>query len=213
MGPCRALLFGVGLSICAQAAWAQDHRRVEFDIAAQAVDGALDKFAAATGFQVFYQTALTAGHQSQSVKGMFDPAAALSLLLQGSGLTAQFIGHDTITIAQTEDIGPVLLSAKRAALVYYGVIQAAVTAALCQSTNTRPGSYRVAIQYWIGPSGGVSRVRLIGSSGDGARDDAIVRAMQMVVLQPQLSQLPQPVTLAIEPDQRGGPAACVADQR
>ena len=89
---CRALLFGVGLSICAQAAWAQDHRRVEFDIAAQAIDGALDKFAAATGFQVFYETALTAGHQSQSIKGMFDPAAALSLLLEGSGLTAKFIG-------------------------------------------------------------------------------------------------------------------------
>ena len=136
-----------------------------------------------------------------------------SLLLQGSGLTAQFIGHDTITIAQTEDIGPVLLSAKRAALVYYGVIQAAVTAALCQSTNTRPGSYRVAIQYWIGPAGGVSRVQLIGSSGDGARDDAIIRAIQMVVLQPELSQLPQPVTLAIEPGERGGSAACVADQR
>ena len=82
---CRALLFGVGLSICAQAAWAQDHRRVEFDIAAQAIDGALDKFAAATGFQVFYQTALTAGHQSQSVKGMFDPTAALQLAVARIG--------------------------------------------------------------------------------------------------------------------------------
>jgi hypothetical protein len=210
---CRALLFGVGLSICAQAAWAQDHRRVEFDIAAQAIDGALDRFAAASGFQVFYETALTAGHHSQSIKGMFDATAALHLLLEGSGLTGKFIGPNTITITRASDIGPALLSAKRAALAYYGVIQAAVTAALCQSTNTRPGSYRVAIQYWIGPAGGVSRVRLIGSSGDGARDDAIIRAIQMVVLQPELSQLPQPVTLAIEPGERGGSAACVADQR
>ncbi|MFZ0836074.1 MAG: TonB C-terminal domain-containing protein, partial [Xanthobacteraceae bacterium] len=153
-----------------------------------------------------------AGHHSQSIKGVFDPTAALHLLLEGSGLTGKFIGPNTITITQTAEIGPALLSAK-AALAYYGVIQAAVTAALCQSTNTRPGSYRVAIQYWIGPAGGVSRVRLIGSSGDGARDDAIIRAIQMVVLQPELSQLPQPVTLAIEPGERGGSAACVADQR
>ena len=211
---CRALLFGVGLSICAQAAWAQDHRRVEFDIAAQAIDGALDKFAAATGFQVFYQTALTAGHQSQSIKGMFDPTAALQPAVARIGPNRP-IHRPTIRLRsrRQNDIGPALLSAKRAALVYYGVIQAAVTAALCQSTNTRPGSYRVAIQYWIGPAGGVSRVRLIGSSGDGARDDAIIRAIQMVVLQPELSQLPQPVTLAIEPGERGGSAACVADQR
>jgi Secretin and TonB N terminus short domain/TonB C terminal len=210
---CCALLFGVGLSICVHPALAQDLQRVEFDIPAQAIDGALDRFAAASGFQVFYETALTAGHHSQSIKGVFDPAAALHLLLEGSGLTGKFIGPNTITITQTAEIGPALLSAKRAALAYYGVIQAAVTAALCQSTNTRPGSYRVAIQYWIGSSGEVSRVRLIGSSGDGARDDAIIRAIQMVVLQPQLSQLPQPVTLAIEPGERGGSAACVADQR
>ncbi len=213
MRPCSALLFGVGLSICVHAALAQDLRRVEFDIPAQAIDGALDRFAAASGFQVFYETALTAGHHSQSIKGVFDPPAALRLLLEGSGLSAHFIGPDTITIAQTSDIDPALLNAKRAALAHYGVMQAAVTAALCQNTNTRPGSYRIAMQYWIGPSGVISRVRLIGSSGDGARDDAIIRAMQMVVLQPQLSQLPQPVTLAIEPGDRGGPAACVADQR
>ena len=113
---CRALLFGVGLSICAQAAWAQDHRRVEFDIAAQAIDGALDRFAAASGFQVFYETALTAGHHSQSIKGMFDATAALHLLLEGSGLTGKFIGPNTITITRASDIGPALLSAASGAV-------------------------------------------------------------------------------------------------
>jgi secretin/TonB-like protein/TonB-like protein len=206
---CRALLFGLGLSISAfaHAVLAQE-RRTEFDIPAQAIDKALDGFGAASGFQVFYETALTAGRRSQPVKGTFDPTTALQLLLEGSGLTGRVIAADTITIVQANVIGPEQLQAKRAAFAYYGVMQAAVTAALCQSPETRPGPYRIAMQYWIDLSGQILRVRLIGSSGNEARDDAIVRAMQAVVLQPAASQLPQPVTLAIEPDEGGTPGIC-----
>lgn len=206
---CRALLFGFGLAIVAQAAPAQD-RRAEFDIAPQALDKALDRFGDASGFQIFYETALTAGRWSRPVKGTFNPEAALRVLLDGSGLAGRVIAANTITIVQADDLGPELLQAKRAAVAYYGVMQAAVTAALCQDAETRPGSYRVAMQYWIGPTGQVSRVRLIGSSGSGARDDAIVRAMHAVVLRPLPSNVPQPVTLAIEPAERAD--ACAPDR-
>lgn len=214
---CGALLFGLGLSASVQAASAQaipakavlaEDQRAEFDIPTQAIDKALDRFGAITGFQVFYEAGLTAGRQSRSVKGAFDPAAALRRLLDGSGLTARVIAARTITIVQADEIGTELHRAKRAALASYGVMQAAVTAALCQNTETRPGAYRITMQYWIDPSGQVSRVRLIGSSGNQARDDAIVRVLQTVVLQLQPAQMPQPVTLAIEPGEQGGAAAC-----
>jgi hypothetical protein len=208
---CRALLFGLAVSFFAKAALANDHR-VEFDIPAQPLDRALDAFGATSGFQIFYETALTAGLRSRPVQGVFNPEEALRLLLQGSDLASRTIAANTITIVQSNDMSPEVLQAKRAAVAYYGVMQAAIMTALCQSTKTRPGTYRAAMQYWVAPSGQVSRVRLIGPSGDRPRDEAIIRAMQTVVLRSFPSNLPQPVTLAIEPSRLGGDTLCAPNR-
>ncbi|MFH0297634.1 TonB family protein [Bradyrhizobium sp. 31Argb] len=206
---CGTLVFV--LSLCAQTTAAQE-RRIEFNIPAQAIDKALDAFGAISGFQIFYETALTAGRQSKAVNGVFARETALRLLLEGSNLTAHIIAADTITIAPSNTTNADLHQAKRAAVSYYGFMQAGIMSALCRSATTRPGTYRLAMEYWIDASGRITELRVIRSSGDQQRDGAIAQAIRTVVFQPPLVDIPQPVTLAIEPSPPQDLAGCMPDR-
>jgi len=64
---------------------------IDFDIAAQPLDKALDAFGNASGIQIFYETSVTAGHRSTAVKGTLAPMTALRTLLRETGLTARVI--------------------------------------------------------------------------------------------------------------------------
>jgi TonB family protein len=193
-----ALLFGVGLFSSAQPAVAQDNQ-IAFDIPSQPLDDALDSFGVVTGLQVFYETAVTAGLKSNAVKGEYDTATALSILLRGSELQARVLAPSTITIEQADAGAPGLQEAKRASLPYYGSIQTSIMHALCQSPATRPGTYQIALQYWVDETGRVARSRLLASSGDAQRDAAIVRVVSSTVFNAQASKVPQPVTFAVVP--------------
>jgi hypothetical protein len=203
---CCALLFSFAIS--AELAVAQE-QRIDFNIVTQPLDEALDAFGAVTGFQIFYETALTSGRRSREVKGVLDRETALRVLLSGSGLTARTIATRTITIAPLDDAGADLQQAKRASVAYYGFMQASIMRVLCQSPETGPGAYRATMQYWIDGSGRATQFRLIASSGDADRDIAIKRAIQTIVFQPPLRTMPQPITLAIEPSPREELAGCV----
>ena len=176
---------------------------IVFDIPAQPLDQALDAFGAATGLQVFYENSLTSGRRSTAVKGTFEAEPALQMLLRGSGLMARVIAPGTISVAAPDSVGGNSLAtqqAEEAYRPYYGFLQAGVMKALCRRVETRPGKYHNALQYWIDPRGRIARVKLIGFSGNDGSDGAIIDAMQAVVLPPP-GDMPQPVTMAIEPIQ------------
>jgi hypothetical protein len=188
---------------------------IPLDIPAQPLDQALDAFGAASGLQIFYESGLTAGRHSTALKGTFDPQVALRVLLQGSDLTARVIAVGTISVAKLRDAD--VAEAKRQAeanyLPYYGMLQAGVMKALCIRAETRPGNYHIALQYWIDVGGKVARVRLIGSSGANERDAAIIEALRGLILSPP-GDVPQPVTMAIEPVQQGScPGAMIEGAR
>jgi hypothetical protein len=176
---------------------------IVFDIPAQPLDQALDTFSAASGLQVFYENSLTSGRHSAPVKGVFEAERALRRLLWGSGVTARVIAPGTISLAAPDNAGAASLpqqQADPAYLSYYGSLQASVMKALCGRTETRPGNYHIALQYWIDRRGRIARFKLIGSSGSDERDAAIIGAVQGLVLPPP-GDMPQPVTMAIEPTQ------------
>lgn len=97
-----ALLASVAFSSSsASMVWAAEAvqtRQQSFDIAQQSLPQALDAFARASGWQVGYTSALTAGLSSRVVSGVLDPAQALTQLLQGTGLTWRSIGANTVTL-------------------------------------------------------------------------------------------------------------------
>jgi hypothetical protein len=184
---------------------------INFDIPAQSLDEALNAFSAASRVQVFYENSLTEGRRSTEVKGVFELQTALRLLLFGSGLTVRIIAANTFSIAKpqvAEAPDPAERQAKRAYVPYYGLLQAGVVKALCASVATRPGDYSVALQYSLNPSGRVERLKLIRSSGNGKRDAAIIGALQNIMLLPP-GDMPQPVTIAIEPTPPEALAGCV----
>lgn len=193
---CLALVLKASIQIALGA-----EQLVDFDIPAQPLDQALNSFGEASGLQIFYETAPTTGHLSKSVRGRFDRETALQLLLQGSDLAGRLIAPGTISIVPLgKEADASLVEMKRAVVRYYGVMQEDIMAALCRDALTRPATYRVVLQYWIAPSGQIARVKLIGSSGDPERDDAVVRAIRSVTFDVPFQNVPQPVTLAIEPD-------------
>jgi hypothetical protein len=172
---------------------------VAYDIPAQALDSALETYIRVSGAQVFYETALTAGRRSAEVKGRFAPDAALRVLLMGTGLVGRLTDVDAFSIvpANKQHAGaPVTTFARDSRFV--NALQAKVLKALCGNSQTRPGSYKIAFELWIGPAGRIQSSALVGSTGDAARDAALITALQDLAVDEALPiGLPQPIIMSI----------------
>lgn len=189
------------LLVLVAAATATAHEAVErdYDIPAQPLEAALKAYTVVSGAQLLYETALTAGRRSSEVKGRLGSDSALQALLAGSGLTGRRTDVDAFIIVPVpaEQAGgslPVVAPDAR----FLGALQTGVVDALCRNPQTRPGAYRIALELWVAPSGRVQRAGLIGSTGDGVRDAALISALQSatIPLAPP-SGVPQPFVLAI----------------
>jgi hypothetical protein len=172
-----------------------------YDIPAQALDSALGAYIRTSGAQVLYENSLTVGRLSGAVNGSFTPEAALGSLLSGTGLIGRRADVDAfiITVAPQDQSGPPLAPVARDNR-FAGALQSGVLGALCNNPQTRPGDYRIALELWLSPAGVVQRVAFIGSTGDAARDVALVRALQGVVISaPMPAGTPQPLVLTVAP--------------
>lgn len=193
------------------AAWAQTSAsdRVAFDIPSQPLVSALEHYGASAGRELLYDAKLAPGRVSTKVQGEFSLTQALRLLLEGTGLVANFATDTAIVImpAQQPRSRPAAASMpvfrdpqKSMVGAYYGVLQNRIKETFCAKAVLLPGQYRIAVQVWVGTGGHVARIGLLGSSGDPARDDAIaatLRVMDVGVAPP--AGLEQPFTLVIRP--------------
>jgi TonB family protein len=213
-----AVWLGVSVGLNSVASLAQQGSgaaRVEFDIAAQPLDQALETYMQATGLQVLYRSDLTASLTSNVVRGRLEPREALHQLLTGTGLTARYTAEGAFTVVATAVGGARDAMPSPGRLVadyesYLGYVQQQIIASLCRNTATRLGQYRAALQFTIGPSGNLEDASLIGSTGDAARDGTIARVLQTVAVDAAPpAQMPQPVTMLIVPRQDGRPDECL----
>jgi iron complex outermembrane receptor protein len=69
---------------------------VEIDAGNAAVT--LGEFIRQTGLQVLFETDAIRSHTTRAVRGQFDAAEALHLMLEGSGLIFEFINERTIAV-------------------------------------------------------------------------------------------------------------------
>lgn len=192
-----------------QAAALGSHRdtgRVEFDIGAEPLANALERFMSATSIAVVVDSDLLAGRRSAPLEGSYAPEAALRAMLSGTGLNVEAIGPGAFTLLPpSTGIRPLPRH-----LQYAAAIQSAVTAALCQQSDTRLMQYRTVLRLWLDPAGAVTHVELASSTGVPSFDTTIVATLQDVeVGLPRPDGLPQPVKLAILPD--GSGASVCAD--
>lgn len=95
-------------------AHAQTQQRIS--IPAQALDTALHTLMDTTGLQITYSSTLSAGKRSSAVSGEMSPTAALSRLLEGTGLSYRQTGSGAFTLEETPrtaDAGTIQLGTLR----------------------------------------------------------------------------------------------------
>ena len=187
------------------------------NLPAQDLEHALQAYSRATGMAVLVDRELTRGRRSIAVRGRFTAQDALAMLLTGSGLMARYARSDAFTLQApqvsppTTPRGAAARSAARINNSYASALQQAIETSLCRSPLTRPGSFRALVQVWVNPDGVIEHSRLVSSSGDEQRDEALVRSLSAArVERPAPSSLRQPVTLLLMPDTTGTRMDCTA---
>jgi hypothetical protein len=193
---------------------------VSFDIPEQSLASALDSYSARTGIVGLYHGQLALGRKSMAVVGRFTPATALTLLLQNSGLEAEYAAPGAFAVVPAHGGRRSTVTADsvaRAAVSqldltqrsYSGLLQERINDALCENTLTRPGDYRVAVNFRVGSAGDVTDFSLLGSSGDTRRDHAIQHGLQALHIgRVPPAHMPQPFTMVVLPASSGGTVDC-----
>ncbi|MDI4236715.1 secretin and TonB N-terminal domain-containing protein [Bradyrhizobium sp. Arg237L] len=175
---------------------------VAFDLPAQALASAIEAYSVVSGWQVIYDASLAAGRRSASVNGRYAPAAALRMLLAGTGLVADFLAADgAMLVPDPAATPPAPLAPAPHIRDYYGRIQASLKRAFCADARIRAGGYRIAIGFWIGSQGAVTRVASLGSTGHDGADAAFDRAVRRLSIgQSPPAGFEQPVVILVTPD-------------
>lgn len=191
-----------------------------FDIPQQSLAAALDSYSATTGIVGLYRAQLAIGRRSKPLAGRYTPDIALTLLLNDTGLTAQYASADAFTLVPTREerrsLKPVAAIARAAVAQqdvmqrdYSTLLQDRISAALCATGVTRPGDYRVALSFRVESTGEIEQFSLLGSSGDIGRDDAISTVLRNLVIgRPAPSHMSQPFTMVVLPASSGGTVDC-----
>jgi secretin/TonB-like protein/TonB-like protein len=204
------LLFGLGADIHMSTAVAQETRLV-FNIPAQALETALEAYGGISGRDVLYHSNLAAGRRSNAVLGRFSPDAALTILLEGTGLSVRYETSGSYILQPTQAAADPPLPPNVGQ--YYARIQTALRTALCDDNGVRPGAYRVAVRLWIDPEGSVLRYERLSSAGGPDLNDGIDRKLRNLrVGAPPPTGLAQPTTIVILPQADGVTVGCDAHE-
>lgn len=173
---------------------------VRFDIPAQPLSDALYLYSSVTDIEILVPAEMLVRRRSSGITGLLLPADALRALLAGTGLVPRSAGASAFTLVPaTPDAMGTAAHIPRYPQ-YSAALQAAVTSALCRLRETRPGGYRAAARLWVGPSGAVTRVGFLGTTGDADRDAMLAGLLaRLVISEPPPANLPQPTTVVVLP--------------
>jgi hypothetical protein len=210
---CFSLLFALA-PIAGRADGTQAGALVAFDIPAQALSQALNVYGQVTGMSVLVDHSLTAKRSSTAVKGILTPDEALHILITGTGLSVRYASDYAFTLEASASDAPAFQSVTQGEPddvdenSYFASLQGTLTQILCRQPQTRPGTYRLGIQVWIGSDGTVRASHFLGSTGDQARDAAIAALLSAVPVTPPPVSLLQPVTILLLPLPAGAASEC-----
>lgn len=176
---------------------------VRFDIHDQPLSVAIERFSVVSGWQVIYDSSLASGRRSAHLHGSLPPAAALRIMLAGTGLKAEFMAADgaVLTVGSQIAIPPSERPSPPVQLrSYYGQIQATLMRAFCGDERLRGSAHRIALGIWIGKAGEVARAETLGTTGSYDIDAAFESDLKTIAFQPPPSDFEQPVVIVVTPD-------------
>jgi hypothetical protein len=202
---------------------------IHFELPAQPLAQALQAYSRIADVAVVALNRQLEGHLSTALSGDYARREALSRLLADTGFEADFTAEDAAIIVpsstspQRSSSLPPTLGAAPPGIdgiggssddrgdfrAYAALVQTRLTEALCESPQTRPGSYRLVVQLRIGETGSVVASKVVGTTGQPARDAAIERAMRTLAFDAAPpAGLPEPVTILMHPDGNGVHTNC-----
>src|SRR5262249_29847735 len=164
---------------------------------------ALIAYGAATGLEIFYDTALVDKQRTVDLVGRLAPSDALRILLRGTGYAAKATMPGAFTIVPAPRSAP--LSAVAAASVrrhlepYFAAIQAQIDDALCRNDAILSNPRKFLFQFWLAPSGVVEQAEVIDEAGERADDQTLAAAIRGLALAAPPAGMPQPVSMVIFP--------------
>lgn len=186
-----------------------------FDLPGQPLKAALALYDTQTHLSVFFPSALVEGRSASAVQGQFAPIDALHRLLDGSGLVARAVAPDAFVLMpgpSLEEGGGVAAPDASAAitlgLAYRGRLQARVLQALCAREGLALGTYRLALRMHVDANGRASQVRLLDTTGDRARDAAIVAATAQIDIGQAPVDPSEPFVLLLRPHTANAKPVC-----
>lgn len=194
----------LGLWLTPCPAWAQAGVAAPvFDLPAQPLEQALERFSILSGWSVIYRGSLAQGRTSHAVHGAMPSAQALESMLLGTGLTAELAGDSRVVVREAASASATTLASPgdvldaAAARREFGLLQRQLRHAFCDDPLLAPGNYSAQISFRVAGDGRVQQPELAAGSGDALRDRALLAAVGTLQLPASTAVLPQPVTLDI----------------
>jgi len=186
-----------------------------FDIPAQPLADALQRYAMISGRPALFSSAQVAGLTSSPVNGDYTASTALDYLLANTGLVVQHArsGPAEAFVLKTSPTETLPTSHDAPARRYAGRVQADVWSALCANPLTRPGHYRTLLRFAVDPDGNVREAQLLTSTGETRRDAAVLSVLSNVHIDgAPPTELTQPLTMLLLPrDPRQADTSAVCD--
>nr|WP_238378263.1 STN domain-containing protein [Stenotrophomonas maltophilia] len=174
-----------------------------YDIPAQPLEQAVERFSVISGWSVMYPGDLAAGRSSHALRASLPALPALQALLQDTGIEAEMIGEQRVVLRRgTPSVAEPGTGAELPEAELrrrYGGLQQRLRAAFCDDPEIAPGHYAATLLFHVDSEGQVHAPELLSGSGSTRRDARLLQALQGLVLAPDAAALPQPVTLQIRP--------------
>nr|WP_243747176.1 STN domain-containing protein [Stenotrophomonas indicatrix] len=188
------------------AAAAQDDIRA-YDIPAQPLEQAVERFSVVSGWSVMYPGDLGTGRSSHPLQASLPPLQALQAVLQDTGVEAELIGAQRVVLRRAARAAAEASATGVASDVglrrRFGDLQQRLRTAFCGDPDLAPGAYAATLRFRIANDGQVQEPELLAGSGSTRRDARLLQAMQSLRVDADAAALPQPVTLQIRPSSAG----------
>lgn len=194
--------------------------QIAFDIPAQPLDAALAQYFRATGVQLLYDSALTAGRRSSAISGRYAPREALRRILADTGLVVRYSRSNAAIITGVEGrtaatslvpLGRVVVrekAAERAAssserLAYYSQLEQALQTRLETDPRTARLAFQVTASLRVDEAGQVTELRLERGSGVRETDRLLALVLTGAPVAKPPPGLAQPLLVSLRGRRRG----------
>ncbi len=191
--------------------------RRAFDIPAQPLDAALAAYFRATGVQLLYDSAITAGRRSAAVRGHLTAREALARLVAPAGIAVGYTDGDAaiLTLVPADTRAPVPLGrvvvrdAVRAPaaspldrLVYYRRLEEQLTAWLGSDPRTGQLAFAATVAIRINAAGRISEVQVARGTGSARTDRLLAQVLAQAAVEGPPAGVAQPLLVTVRGERR-----------